>query len=127
MFREAFTRGIIDVATFDVTWTGGLSEAQRVTHLADTFDRPIAPHDCTGPVTLLSNLHLLAHAPNGLIAETVRSHLDGFYKTAMTDVPHVEHGFISPLAGPGLGAELNSDFLRRSDVVRQVSGVASKQ
>ncbi|MCO6389576.1 hypothetical protein GTW25_00840 [Aliihoeflea aestuarii] len=126
-FREAFTRGIVDVATFDVTWTGGLSEAQRVTHLADTFDRPIAPHDCTGPVTLLANLHLLAHAPNGLIAETVRSHLDGFYRTAMTDIPKVENGYIAPLAGPGLGAEFDPEFLKRSDILRRVSGVCATQ
>lgn len=124
-FREAFQRGAIDFATFDVTWTGGLTEAQRVTHLTDVFDRPIAPHDCTGPVTLLCNLHLLAHAPNGLIAETVRSHLRGFYRDVMTDLPVFEKGFIAPLDGPGLGASLAPDVLGRNDLVRRVSGRVS--
>ena len=48
---------------FDIAWIGGISEAQRIAHLAAAFDRTIAPHDCTGPVTLLANVHLLSACP----------------------------------------------------------------
>ncbi|WP_353476070.1 mandelate racemase/muconate lactonizing enzyme family protein (plasmid) [Salipiger sp. H15] len=123
-YREMFGRGAIDVANFDVAWTGGLTEAQRISHLALAHDRTIAPHDCTGPVTLLANLQLMAAMPNALIAETVRSHLEGFYRDVMTDVPRVERGQIFPTSGPGLGAALNSDVLSRSDLRRRVSGKA---
>jgi L-alanine-DL-glutamate epimerase-like enolase superfamily enzyme len=63
-YREVFVRGALDVAHFDIGWIGGVSEGQRIAHLAAAFDRFIAPHDCTGPVTLIANVHMLAAAPN---------------------------------------------------------------
>jgi galactonate dehydratase len=36
------------VARFDIGWIGGISEGRKVAALAENFDRPIAPHDCTG-------------------------------------------------------------------------------
>ncbi|MFS4438175.1 mandelate racemase/muconate lactonizing enzyme family protein [Paracoccaceae bacterium GXU_MW_L88] len=121
-YREMFARGAIDVANFDQSWVGGLTEGQRVAHLAMAYDRTISPHDCTGPVTLLANLQLMAAMPNALIVETVRSHLEGFYREVMTDMPAVTDGHIAPPSGPGLGAALNSDVLARSDLRRTISG-----
>ncbi|MFV2034290.1 MAG: mandelate racemase/muconate lactonizing enzyme family protein [Halocynthiibacter sp.] len=121
-YREVFGRGAVDVASFDIAWIGGLSEGQRITHLAEAFDRPIAPHDCTGPVTLIANLHMLVAASNGLIAETVRSYCQGFYSQMVTRMPRIEDGFIYPLTGPGLGCALDPGVLRRDDVNRRLTG-----
>ena len=84
-YREAFGRGAIDVAHFDVAWIGGLTEGRKVAALAETFDRPIAPHDCTGPVVLVANTHLVFATPNALILETVRAHLRSYYQDLVTD------------------------------------------
>lgn len=121
-YREMFTRGAVDIANFDMGWIGGLSEGQRIACLADAFDRPIAPHDCTGPVTLAVNVHLLAAAPNGLLAETVRAHTEGFYREIVTDLPPIAGGFIAPLQGAGLGTRLSDDLLGRADLRTRLSG-----
>jgi L-alanine-DL-glutamate epimerase-like enolase superfamily enzyme len=121
-YREMFVRGAVDVANFDIAWVGGISEAQRIAHLAASFDRAIAPHDCTGPVTLLANVHLLAAYPHGLIAETVRAHTNGFYADIVTELPRIRNGFISPTESPGIGAELSSAFLARADLKRRLTG-----
>lgn len=121
-YREMFGRGAVDVANFDVIWVGGITEAQKIAHLAEAYDRTIAPHDCTGPVTLLVNAHLLVAFPNGLIAETVRAHLDGFYAEVVTDLPSVAGGYMSPTETPGLGAELSPGLLARPDLRRRVTG-----
>lgn len=120
-YREMFARGVIDVANFDQTWVGGLTEGQRIAHLAIAYDRTISPHDCTGPVTLLANLQLMAAMPNALIVETVRAHLDGFYRDLMTDMPVISDGHIAPLTGPGLGAALNEGVLARPDLRRRLT------
>jgi L-alanine-DL-glutamate epimerase-like enolase superfamily enzyme len=122
-YKDAFMRGAVDVAHFDIAWVGGLSEGQRIAHLAEAFDRPIAPHDCTGPVTLTNNVHLLAAAPNGLICETVRAYFDDFYDVLMTALPAIDNGFIAPLSTPGLGTSLSPDVFKRADVSVQLSGV----
>jgi L-alanine-DL-glutamate epimerase-like enolase superfamily enzyme len=121
-YREAFVRGAVDVAHFDMGWIGGLSEGLRITHLADAFDRSIAPHDCTGPVTLTANVHLLVSAPNALIAETVRAHTQGFYREIVTELPPIEGGFIRPLTGPGLGTQLDPALLARPEARRRLTG-----
>jgi galactonate dehydratase len=124
-YREMFVRGAVDVANFDIAWVGGISEAQRIAHLAATFDRAIAPHDCTGPVTLLANVHLLMAYPNGLIAETVRAHTNGFYADIVTTLPPIRGGLIHPTDSPGIGADLSQEFLARSDLNRRLSGRAA--
>ena len=121
-YREVFVRGALDVAHFDIGWIGGVSEGQRITHLAAAFDRCIAPHDCTGPVTLIANVHMLVAAPNALIAETVRSHTRGFYRQIVNDMPVIESGFIHPLERPGLGTELAPALLARSDTRVRLTG-----
>ena len=124
-YREVFMRGAVDVANFDIAWIGGISEAQRIAHLAAAFDRTIAPHDCTGPVTLLANAHLAAACPNALIVETVRAYTQGFYADIVTQLPPIRQGMIAPTEDPGIGAALSPAFLARSDVVRRLSGRAA--
>ncbi len=115
-YRHAFALGAIDVAHFDIGWIGGVSEGKKVAALAETFDRPIAPHDCTGPVQLMANLHLAMSTPNTLILETVRAHLRGYYQALVTDLPRIEGGFAYPSEQPGLGTALQPDLRRRDDV-----------
>ncbi|MCP4380716.1 MAG: mandelate racemase/muconate lactonizing enzyme family protein [Hyphomicrobiales bacterium] len=121
-YREVFRRSSVDVANFDIAWIGGLTEGMKITHFAEAFDRPIAPHDCTGPVTLTANVHLLSASPNALIAETVRAYFQKFYPRIVTELPKVENGFVQTLTGPGLGTELRDDFLAREDVHTRISG-----
>ena len=47
---------------FDVGWVGGITEARKVAALAEAFERPVAPHDCTGPVVYTAATHLSMHA-----------------------------------------------------------------
>jgi galactonate dehydratase len=91
--------------------------------LAEAFDRPIAPHDCTGPVTLMANLHLTLAAPNALVLETVRTYTRDFYRDLVTALPRIERGYAYPMAAPGLGAALQPELKRRSDVTMRRSAL----
>jgi galactonate dehydratase len=122
-YRHALTLGAIDVAHFDIGWIGGVSEGKKIAALAETFDRPIAPHDCTGPVQLVANLHLALSTPNTLILETVRAHLRGYYRDLVTALPRIEHGFAYPMEGCGLGTALQPELRRRDDVTVRRSSV----
>jgi galactonate dehydratase len=115
-YREAFGRGAVDVAHFDMAWIGGLTEGRKVAALAETFDRPIAPHDCTGPVVLVANSHLVFATENALILETVRAHYRTYYRDLVTALPRIENGFAYPMDGPGLGTALHPDLRKRADV-----------
>lgn len=98
-----------------MAWIGGLTEGRKVAALAEAFDRPIAPHDCTGPITLVANLHLTLAAPNALLLETVRTYTRGFYRDLVTTLPRIEQGYAYPLTTPGLGTALHPDLKHRPD------------
>ncbi len=114
-FREAFERGAAGVAMLDVGWCGGLTEAKKIATMAEAYQLPVAPHDCTGPVVLVASTHLSINLPNALIQETVRAYYSGWYKELVTTLPTIEGGFIAPPPGPGLGTELLPELWRRPD------------
>jgi L-alanine-DL-glutamate epimerase-like enolase superfamily enzyme len=120
-FLALLQRGAVDVVTADVQWTGGLTEARRVATLADTFGVPVAPHDCTGPVTFAACVHLVVSQPNGLIQETVRAFLRTWYRELVEGLPEVVDGHVAPSREPGFGLRLVSGLTDRDDVTRRVS------
>jgi galactonate dehydratase len=105
-FRTLVETGAAQVIMFDLGWVGGLTEAGRVAALAQAYDLPIAPHDCTGPVVLTASAHLVSNAPNALMQETVRAYYSGWYQDVVTEMPAISDGQISPPSGPGLGTKL---------------------
>ena len=112
-FLPLLERGAAGVVTPDVQWTGGLTEARKIAALADTFAVPVAPHDCTGPVTFAACVHLVASQPNGLIQETVRAFLRTWYRELVEGLPEIRDGRIAPTSEPGLGLRLKADAPRR--------------
>lgn len=120
-FLPLLQRGAVDVVTADVQWTGGLSEARRVATLADTFGVPIAPHDCTGPITFAACVHLVVSQRNGLIQETVRGFLRTWYRDLVEGLPAIVDGHVAPTREPGLGVRLVPGLASRTDVTRRVS------
>lgn len=109
-FKPLLESGAIDVATLDIQWTGGLTEARKLSAMADSYAIPIAPHDCTGPVTLACSAHLLSSQPNGLVQETVRAFLRTWYRELVVGVPVVEEGLIHLSDTPGHGVSLRDDL-----------------
>jgi galactonate dehydratase len=123
-FLPLLQRGVADVLTVDVLWTGGLTEARKVATLADAYGVAVAPHDCTGPVSLAACAHLTMSQPNGLIQETARAFVRTWYGDCAEGIPSIEHGSIRISDAPGLGVELGADLDRRDDVARRVTGAA---
>ncbi len=112
-FRGLLEAQAVDYVMFDVGWCGGLSESRKIGALADTYKRPVAAHDCVGPVILMASIHLAFHLPNTLIQEVVRAFLHGFYRDLVTHVPEINRGFLAPPDASGLGVELLPDFRQR--------------
>ena len=120
-FKDYLQTGVAGVAMLDLSWCGGLSEARKIAAMADAWQLPVAPHDCTGPVVWAASTHLSLHAPNALVQESVRAFFTGWYKELVTELPVVKNGMISLNNKPGLGLELLPDLHKRADAVLRVS------
>lgn len=116
-FREALERHALSIVMFDIGWVGGVSEARKIAAMAETYQLPVAPHDCVGPITLMASVHLDLAIPNVYIQEVVRAYLHGVYPTMVTEVPKVVNGEIRLTETPGLGTQLLPEVRQRSDAV----------
>jgi galactonate dehydratase len=122
-FRTLVETGAAQVIMFDLGWVGGLTEACRVASLAQAYDLPIAPHDCTGPVVLTASAHLVSNAPNALMQETVRAYYTGWYRDIVTELPTISGGRISPPSEPGLGTKLRPGLTTGDDARTVFTGI----
>ena len=123
-FRDLLETGAAGVIMLDLSWCGGISEARKIASMAEAWHLPVAPHDCTGPVVLAASTHLSLNAPNALVQESVRAYYRTWYRDLVTQVPPVDHGFITVPPGPGLGLELAPDLAERFTVSTRISNAA---
>lgn len=120
-FKDYLQTGVAGVVMLDLSWCGGLTEARKIAAMADAWQLPVAPHDCTGPVVWAASTHLSLHAPNALIQESVRAFYSGWYRELVTELPQVHQGMISLNGKPGLGLELLPGLTDRNDCQRRDS------
>jgi L-alanine-DL-glutamate epimerase-like enolase superfamily enzyme len=123
-FRDLLAANALDMVMFDLAWCGGLTEGRKIAAIAESYAKPIAPHDCTGPVTLIAGLHLALHAPTAIFQEVVRAYLSTWYRELVTDLPVIENGMVLAPQAPGLGTKLKPEIKARADAKVRVSGKA---
>jgi L-alanine-DL-glutamate epimerase-like enolase superfamily enzyme len=110
----------------DLAWCGGLTEGRKIATLAEAHAKPLAPHDCTGPIALIAGLHLALHAPTAIFQEVVRASLATWYRDLVTELPVIRAGEVLAPTAPGLGTALAPPVKRRQDAVIRESGTPRK-
>jgi L-alanine-DL-glutamate epimerase-like enolase superfamily enzyme len=120
-FRPWIEKAAFDIVMPDLSWGGGLTEGRKIAAMADTAYLPLTCHDTIGPVALWAATHLMLHAPNALIMETVRGYVDGWYDDVVTDRIPLADGMLTLPERPGLGTRLRDDFTGRPNARVEVS------
>jgi galactonate dehydratase len=124
-FRDLLETGAAGIVMLDLSWCGGISEARKIAAMAEAWNLPVAPHDCTGPVVLCASTHLSLYAPNAVVQESVRAFYRTWYRDIVTALPEVRDGMITVPPGPGLGLDLNPDLDRAFTVTRRRTDAAT--
>lgn len=110
-FRELFTHQAADVLQPDIGHIGGLLETRKLAATAETHYVLVAPHNVGGPVLTAANLHLAACTPNFKIQEYFNDFADAHVMRAAPGLPDVMDGYFSLPTTPGLGVELDIDYV----------------
>ena len=100
-FKDLLETGVAGIVMFDLAWCGGITEARRIAALADAWQLPVAPHDCTGPLVYAASVHFSIWAPNALVQESVRAFYTGWYNELVTHVPQPVTGLLREASGTG--------------------------
>jgi galactonate dehydratase len=94
----------------DILWSGGISEMRKMANLAEAFYVPISPHDANGPINILSGAHTMMTVPNFYKLEIANADTT-LYDSFITHPLDIRDGYLHLSERPGLGVELNMDFL----------------
>jgi L-alanine-DL-glutamate epimerase-like enolase superfamily enzyme len=106
--RDLMVEGAIDYCNFDASWSGGPTEWRRVAGMATTFDVKMAHHEEPQVAS-----HLLASIPNGTFLEVFHPDRDPIWWNLVANRPELRHGQITLGEAPGLGWELDWDYVER--------------
>lgn len=106
--RDLMVEGAIDVCNFDASWSGGPTEWRRVAGMARAFDVRMGHHE--EPQV---SSHLLASIPHGGYAECFDPDRDPIWWNLIANRPPLVDGAIALPAEPGLGWELDWDYVDR--------------
>jgi len=126
--RFEFTRvvedGAITVLQPDLSKTGGPTEGLRIAALAGAWKLPIHPHTSMTGLNMAATIHFLAAIDNGGYFEADVSK-GNLFRDALVSRPYEvgRDGSVRPLEKPGLGLDLDEEFLARHPVIEGPSYV----
>ena len=106
--RDLMVEGSIDVCNFDASWSGGPTEWRRVAGMALSFDVVMGHHEEPQVAS-----HLLAAIPHGTYVECFHPDRDPIWSNLVANRPPLADGWIELPDGPGLGWELDEDYIGR--------------
>jgi galactonate dehydratase len=120
-FKDVITSGVVDIIQPDLSHAGGITEVRKIAAMAEAYDIAVAPHCPLGPVALAACLQLDAVAYNAVIQE---QSLGIHYNTSNDLLDYIvdptvfayDDGSVAIPQGPGLGIEVNEDYVRERAV-----------
>lgn len=116
-FKRILSEGYVDIIQPDPSHAGGITETRKIAAMAEAHDVALALHCPLGPIALAANLQIDAGCYNAFIQE---QSLGIHYNQANDLLDYVnnhevfayEDGMVKIPSGPGLGIEVNEDYVR---------------
>lgn len=121
-FKELLKHGGVDIIQPDVCHCGGLTEIRKIASMAETYDVALAPHCPLGPIALASSVHADTTSQNAIIQEqSIGMHYnkgnDVLDYMKNKEAFKFEDGYCMNLEAPGLGVEIDEEFMREQNEV----------
>lgn len=110
-FVPIFENELADFVMPDVTWTGGITELKKISTQAESYYIPVSPHDASGPINVLAGAHVMLTVPNFYRIETSNADLSSYNQFIETPLDN-SGGSLKVPNMPGLGIEMNMDYMR---------------
>jgi D-galactarolactone cycloisomerase len=109
-FMPFLQRDAVHVVQADASRCGGIGEARRIADLASGFHAHFVPHTFSDALTVVANLHVVAVSTNAPVMEYDRTY-NPIQTELVTSPPAVHDGVIDLPSGPGLGVDIDWDWV----------------
>lgn len=111
-FNRVIEDGAITILQPDLSKCGGITEALRIAALASSWKLPIHPHSSMTGINHAATIHFLCAIDNAGYFEGDVSNSNKFRDELVQNPGATDaDGMVWPLEAPGIGLEVNEDFL----------------
>jgi L-alanine-DL-glutamate epimerase-like enolase superfamily enzyme len=110
-FKELIQHQAVDVLQPDPAIVGGITESVRIAALASTYQLELAPHCWGSAISFMAGVSIAFASPSAVIIEFSSGGNPLMYDLTKQD-PQVENGMVKAPDRPGLGLDLNWDFVK---------------
>ena len=113
-FDRVIEDGAITILQPDLSKSGGITECLRIAALASAWKRPIHPHSSMTGLNHAASIHFLAAIDNGGYFEGDVSKSNRYRDELVENPGKIDKdGNVYPLDKPGIGLEVNEEFLAK--------------
>ncbi len=117
-FSRLIEEESVDIIQPDLSKSGGITECMRIAAMASAYKLQIHPHSSMTGLNMAATIHFLAALDNGGYFEGDVSK-NNLFRDELTSRPYelARDGTVRPLEAPGIGVEVNEDFLKSHPVI----------
>jgi L-alanine-DL-glutamate epimerase-like enolase superfamily enzyme len=116
-FQRVIDAGWVSVVQPDLSRCGGITEGLRIAAIASSAGLPVCTHGCHTGLNMAASVHFLASIGNARYFEGDGS-TDNPLRTQACSASYElrQDGTVTPLEGPGIGVEVDEEFIRAHPV-----------
>jgi L-alanine-DL-glutamate epimerase-like enolase superfamily enzyme len=117
-FRWSLANDGLDIVQPDIYYFGGMIRSMKVALMADAFGKTIVPHMSGGGLGFLYDYILVSAVPNAGAHHEFKGLDTNVVFECPTSLLKVVDGKIKVPTGPGMGVNIDPDFIRKHQVVK---------
>ena len=124
-FNRLIEEKVVSHLQPDLSKSGGLTEVMRIANLASSWKIPIHPHTSKTALNMAASIHLLSSIDNSgfFEADVSKNNLFRDYLTKEKPYQISDEGMVTALDKPGIGLEVDENFLTEYPVIEGSSYV----
>jgi D-galactarolactone cycloisomerase len=111
-FGELIADQAVSILQPDASKCGGVTEMLRIGALAATAGLPVCPHTAITGINMAATIHLIAALPTARYFEADVARGNDLRARLCSSPYELQGGTVKPLEQPGIGVEVDEDFLR---------------
>src|SRR5580693_1150776 len=114
-FKPFLDNQAVDFVHPDLAFAGGITGTRKIADYAAQFRTPVALHNVGSLILTYANAHFGASIQNFYRSESQLGRPDHYIEgMSAAGAPEVRKGLLKVPSGPGLGLEINSEFLKQN-------------